>query len=97
MRLPGEIATARDWRKLMQTLGGRSTEVLLMQFVLKLSTVSDGDRSATTAWQACLPGDTFSAQLAAKILSGLLTAIMSAHNDVRSLLRHLNDSVKNCR
>lgn len=84
------VATVRQWQELMRIYVGRCMKALVDEYMKTLLQATLHCQRATPTIDACINGDMFNLDLAKKLVTGKLAAIVTSHNGVHKMLLTLN-------
>lgn len=93
--LTPSMGMLKEWRKTFCIFLRGALESAVASFVAALRTATHKCRDATPAWEACIVGSSFDLEMSKKLVgAGRLPSIVSAYNEVHSILKQMNMSAQ---
>lgn len=91
-RLEVSVSMARSWKTAMLSFGKRALDLLLNQWAVALTAVSQEAKGHCPAWEACLQQGVWNDKLATSMLVGKQKSVVRAHNTLYEYIQKITNA-----
>lgn len=91
-RLEVSVSMARSWKTAMLSFGKRALDLLLNQWAVGLTAVSQEAKGHCPAWEACLQQGVWNDKLATSMLVGKQKSVVRAHNTLYEYIQKITNA-----